>query len=133
MFEIVVTAYYEANREPTQEELDALKYAVEDGIVDSYATSAGLQFNYLWASSALAQVLSPAYLERYPLDTPGRVYETIAGRIRAGEPEADVLADMGLCSAKVLEAARAFAAVTAGLENTPEGAALLAALEATND
>ncbi len=31
--------------------------------------------------------------------------------------------------AKVAEAAKTFAAVTAGLENTPEGAALLAALK----
>ena len=34
---------------------------------------------------------------------------------------------------RVAEAARAFAAVTLGLENTVEGAALLAALEAMND
>ena len=39
----------------------------------------------------------------------------------------------GKALAAVAEAARAFAAVTLGLENTEEGAALLAALEAMND
>ena len=37
-----------------------------------------------------------AYWAKFPLDTPGRFYETIADRIRAGEDEAVVLADVGL-------------------------------------
>lgn len=38
------------------------------------------------------------YRRKFPLDTPGRFYDNIADRIRAGEPERDVLHDFGLWS-----------------------------------
>ncbi len=36
------------------------------------------------------------YRRRFPLDTPGRFYDGIASRIRAGEPEESVLHDYGM-------------------------------------
>lgn len=36
------------------------------------------------------------YWKKFPLDTPGRFYDGIADRIRVGEDEASVLADVGL-------------------------------------
>lgn len=49
------------------------------------------------AQSIVEAQPDPAYLEKFPLDTPGRFYDAIADRIRAGESEDIVLADVGLC------------------------------------
>ena len=143
--EIVLTAIYGSSRSLTPDELESLK----DTLTREFTGQSYIIGNGKRTTSGRPVVTcstvdlnehqrpSPAYLETYPLDTPGRVYETIADRIRAGEAEDHVLADMGLCRAgdeqRIAEAARAFAAVTAGLKNTPEGAALLAALEVTSD
>ena len=100
MPDIILAICYQANREPTPDELGGFKDTAEDSLPDHYTNSAGLQLNYLWAE---ADAVRP--------DTPVSFFDTNARR------------------AKVLEAARAFAAVTAGLENTKEGAALLRALK----
>ena len=42
------------------------------------------------------RVTEEQYAARFPLDTPGRMYDNIAGRIRAGETEKDVLHDFGM-------------------------------------
>lgn len=100
MPDIILAICYQASREPTPDELGGFKDTVEDSLLGHYTNSAGLQLDYLWAE---ADAVRP--------DTPVSFFDTNARR------------------AKVLEAARAFAAVTAGLENTKEGAALLRALK----
>lgn len=85
------------------------------------------------AQSIVEAQVAPSYLEKFPLDTPGRFYDAIADRIRAGEGEDEVLADVGMCrlsdqQSRVAEAARRYVEATAGLENTEEGRALLAAV-----